>query len=368
MARASDRYIAIIEEAFDTDGLSGTIDDAAIIAQTAFSGMGGTGASITFPHYTELARSSKDVPMPYRGAYCARFTLVAGDGVTDTFLEDTLADAIDNDYQSVRFYFYLSPDFTMANNDEFRLLELDSAAAVEATVTIGFTTAGGLVIGWGKIASTNEQTITTGVWHSVEILLLLDTGGAGTLDFFLDDVAGAQITTLTGAAVTDLELGVQGRESGTSGTIYIDQYVLGTSTTTARRIYGLSKRWPELMHIGSSQQICVGSGVLDGVSLTGALGSADHELILYDTDTASFRDASRILMPPLKTTAQGEVVDSAVAPITFSRGVYADLTTDANGLTYLARASIKIKHCSGYGSEAVMRNHASKRLPSPRGY
>ena len=372
MGRVSNKYIAEVEECFDNRALS-TVDDTTIARETIFTGVGGTAASLTFPHYTELAQTP-GAPMPFRGSNCARFTLVTGDGVTATYLEEgTRIDTGDTDWRSIRFMLYLSDDWTMANNDTFKLLEFDSGAAVEMTLTINFTTAAGLEIGWNETGNTVKTPITVGEWHSVEAQYLVSTGGAGTILFWLDDIQGTTITTLTGAALVDMEIGVQDRDSGTSGSMYIDQFVMSQEDTLlGRQIYGLSVRYPETMHITSSQQVCIGSGQIDNATLIGGKGELDEQLILYDTDTGYDGDASRTLLL-LKATAEGEVVDSAGMPVTFSRGVFCDMTRDDNAEVAatdfaLARASIKIKRCSAYGSEGALRNHAAKRKATARGY
>ena len=365
MSVAITRPTIVFEECFDSDGLA-TVSDPTVLANTAFTSAGGTLASISFPHYTELAREP-GTPMPFRGSNCLRMNFQVGDGVTAAFLEDPDIDTAVADTQAIRFMLYLSSDWTMANDDTMTILEIDSVGAAEAVITIQFTTAGGLLIGWGEAAVDETVPITVGVWHAVELHLHSAAAAAGTIDLWLDGVAQTQSTGATGATITDMELGPQGRDSGTTGSIYFDQVVLGVAATAATvdRLHGLSVRYPETIQIHSSQTVCLGSGVIENVQL---LAGADVESScqLFDTDRANAKDESRKIAH-IQGTGARETVDPAGMPVTFSRGVFVDLTKTDDGLSFDIRALIKLKYASGYGSPANTRRHGLRRLPTGGG-
>lgn len=315
-----------------------------------------TESRLDFPHYSNLARTPR-LAMPFRGAYCMRVTL-ANDGTpADAYVQETGAwDTAATGRIFFRFAFWVSPDITMANADEFAIFQLWSGAStVEGGAYINFTTANGLRIGIGETAATSFRPLTTGVWHQLELNFLVDSGGGndGTIDAFLDGGAFTQVTALDQGAITSGVLGVLSQDVGTTaGTLLFDEIVADDA-----RIYPISDRYPSEVVLHKSGHVFVGAGELTNVSLLSGAGT-DNVLTVYDTDTGYELDASNAKLE-LKNTANNELVDPAGAPIpSFRRGCYVALAgTNPRAIAQICWAS--------YYSEGGVRNHGVRRKAHP---
>lgn len=311
---------------------------------------------LDFAHYSTLARIP-GLAMPWRGAYAVRVDLAAS--TTDAYLEETGSWDLSADGTIYfRFMLWISPDITMANNDQFNILKLQSAGPVDEVVAgLIYTTAAGLKFGVGETAITSSQPIEKGKWNCIEITANIDAGGGndGTIDYWVNGTAGTQVASLDQAAITQGRFGVMNQDAGTTaGNILLDGLIADDA-----RIYGPPvghNRWPETMFITASQHIWVGHGVLENVQLS--TGFTDNVLEIYDTDTGNTNDISKRRVY-LTTSTTGEVVDPAGMPITLTRGCYVKLSGTAG--TSGPFATIKVGKAVGWGSDGAIRNYGHRR-------
>ena len=311
-----------------------------------------TESRLDFPHYSALLIPNQT--MPFRGAYCMRVTLLNDGTPADAYVQETGSwDLAATESIFLRLVFWVSPDITMANNDEFAIVQLwSSTNTVEGGAYINYTTANGLRIGIGETSATSLKPLTTGVWHQLELKFVIDNAGAndGTIDAWLDNGAFTQVASLDQGAITSGVVGVIGQDAGTTaGTILFDSIVADDA-----RIYPISQRFPETRLLTTSEQLFVGSGTISRLSLLSGAGT-DNVLTVYDTDVAATTDASNIV-EELKNTANGQVVERDFPPLRVTRGAYIVLSgTNPRALATIGR-------CASY-SVAGMRHQALDRSP-----
>ncbi len=315
-----------------------------------------TTSRLDFAHYSTLARTP-GLAMPWRGAYCVRVNLATS--ATTAYLEETGSwDLAADGTIYFRFMLWISPDITMANNDQFNIIKLQSAGPVDEVVGgLIYTTAAGLKFGVGETAITSSLPITTGQWHCIEMTANIDSGvpNDGTIDYWVNGVAGTQVASLDQAVITQGRFGVMDQDAGTTaGTILLDSLISDDA-----RIYGSynpSERFNENIYLTASSHVWVGRGVLENVQLVS--GGTDNQLEVFDTDTANTVDVSKRKVHLLTSTAS-EVVDPAGMPVTLTRGCYVKLsgTAGANG----PYAIVKIGRAVGWGSDGAIRNYGVKR-------
>lgn len=310
---------------------------------------------LDFPHYSQLLIPNQT--MPFRGAYCMRVTLLNDGSPADAYVQETGSwDLAATNSIFFRVVFWVSPDITMANTDEFAILQLWSGAStVEGGAYINYTTANGLRLGIGETSASSFKPLTTGVWHQLELKFVIDAGGGndGTIDAWLDGASFTQVTGLDQGAITSGVVGVLSQDAGTTtGTILFDSIVADDA-----RVFPISQRFCETRLITSSEHLFVGSGVIERISLLSG-AATDNALTVYDTDIGATNDPSNIV-EELKNTANSQVVDREL-PLKVTRGAYIALSGTN------PRALAKIKFCSSY-SVAGMRNQALDRRPHPLG-
>jgi len=308
-----------------------------------------TGSHLDFPHYTELARAP-GLAMPYRGAYCMRVDL--GASTNDAYLTEgdwNVTTATEECY--VRLMIWLSKDIVMANSDSVALLKLIGAAsAVQASIWLTYTTAGGYTIGIGQTAATSTTSVSLGEWHTVE-MYVNPAAGTGTIDGWLNNTALTQVTTLTQIDITDGWVGVIDQDAGTTaGTILYDEVIFHLE---GARIGTHGPRFPETLELETSGHAFVGHGIVDNVSLT-AGGAVDNVLELFDTDTANTTNSSKLLTMK-NLTANEAPIDPAGVPMMFQKGCYVSLTGTN------PRATVTLRRAVGYGGDGAIRNHAFRR-------
>ena len=311
---------------------------------------------LDFAHYSDLARTP-DLAMPYRGAYCVRVNLATS--TTDAYLqEDTSWDLSADSTIYFRFMLWVSNDLVMANNDEFYVLKLQSTGPVDEVVAgLIYTTAGGLKFGVGETAITSSLPIEKDKWNCIEVAANIDAGGGndGTIDYWVNGLAGTQVASLDQAAIIQGRFGVSGQDAGTTaGTILLDW--LTADDTRVYGPYNTNERFVENTYMMASGHVFVGRGVLENIQLL--TGGTDNTVEVYDTDTAYTLDPSKCKVR-LITSTSGEVVDPAGVPLTFTRGCYVKLagTAGANG----PFASVKISGTTAWGSDGAIRNYGNKR-------
>lgn len=313
-----------------------------------------TETRIDIAHYSELARVP-GLPAPFRGAYALRINL-ANDGTpADAYLQETGSwDTSASGTIFFRLMFWVSPDITMANTNEFAILQLwSSTNTVEGGAYINYTTANGLRIGIGETSASVLLPLTTGVWHCLELKFVIDSGvgNDGTIDAWLDGQAFTQVATLDQGAITSGVVGVIGQDTGTTkGHIIIDSIIADDA-----QIYPPATRWPTTVLLTKSDHVFVGSGELANVTLLSG-ASTDCVLKVFDTDAAYTSDAGDARLE-LNNTAANETVDPAGVPVPLTRGCYIDLAGTN------PRASVKICQATGWGSDGAVRNVGARRMP-----
>lgn len=312
-----------------------------------------TGARLDFPHYSTLAKIP-NISMPYSGAYCLRVDLSTS--TNDAYLEETGSwDTSAGGTIYFRWMLWISPSITMANNDQFAILKLQSAGPVDEVVAgLIYTTAGGLKFGVGETAITSSLPIQTGKWVPVEVKAVIDSGAGndGTIDYWVNGVSGTQVASLDQAAITQGQFGVIGQDAGTTaGTILMDDLIADDA-----RVYWPSERFPTMVPINATGHIFVGPGSVEGLILL--TSTASDNIKLYDTDVANTNDT---------TSAVFEVdagnLSSMSGPVYFHRGCYAVITgSSARGQVFLTRNWQKAGVIPPlYYSEAGMRRYGQLR-------
>ena len=316
-----------------------------------------TESRLDFPHYSALAAVPR-LSMPFRGAYCLRVNL-ANDGTpADAYVQETGSwDTAAAGTIFFRFMLWVSSDITMANNDEFAVLQLWSGAStVEGGVYINFTTANGLRLGIGETSATSFIALTTNTWHAVEAKFVIDSGVGddGTIDAWLDNAALTQVTALDQGAITSGVVGAIGQDAGTTkGTILIDDIIADDA-----RIFPPSIRFPTSQHLTTSGHAFVGPGEIDALRLLSG-AATDNAISIFDTDVGSTSDAGNAVLE-LKNTANNEMVTSSnLAPIRVQRGCFVSMTGTN------PRAELEVRPCPAWGSDGAIRQYGLRRKPTP---
>lgn len=315
-----------------------------------------TESRLDIPHYVTLARTP-GLPMPWRGAYAMRVTLVNDGTPADAYLQETGSwDTAAAGTIFFRFMLFVTKDIVMANADEFAVFQLWSATnTVEGGVYINYTTANGLRIGIGETAATSFLPLTTGVWHTIELKAVIDSGAGndGTLDGWLDNAAFTQVTALDQGAITSGVIGVLSQDAGTTaGTVLFNDIVADDA-----RVFPTAERFPQSLLLTASDHAFVGPGEIADLSLLSGAGT-DNVLQIYDTDTAYTSDASNMIME-LKNTTNNEAVNLAGTALCIKRGCYVSLAgTNPRAL---------ISFFAPYFEAGPLRTFALRRSPHKGG-
>ena len=301
----------------------------------------------TFAHYSEMA-AIPGLPAPWRGAFA--FVTNLATNTTDHYVrEDTAWDVAFTTRQFFRFNLFVSADTVMANNDEFFLLQIRSAAAVESCVVLNFTTANGFRIGFGQAGGTNFVGFSLGAWHSIELNFLCSTAvtANGTVDLTVDGGPGTQITGITNLAVTEGRVGVLSQDAGTTkGFVVIDDVMSDDLTMPVPSI-----RWPRSVLMTTTGHAFVGPGCIQWARLMSG-AATDNVLSIFDSDVGS-TDASKLVLE-LKNTANNQLIDGSVAgEIRVERGCFVTLAgTNPRGL-------IDIEPDCAFGSDGSVRDYGN---------
>ncbi|ANS04543.1 hypothetical protein [uncultured Mediterranean phage] len=329
-----------------------------------------TSAVIDAAHYVEIAGTSGD-PMPWRGSRALKINL-AGSATNQYLQEDGGFDIALNATLYIAFQIYITSDLTMAADDLFTILSLQSSGPADEVVVFLTNNSGTIQMGVNETAATSGAAVgdfTLGEWHHVEVFVNLDAGGGddGTLDWWLDgNSVGSQIDSLNQAAIAQARLGAIGTDSGTTtGRIFIDRIVADDA-----RIFPFGSRFVSPRIITLSEQLFVGPGWVDVASLKST--ASDNILRLYDTDNPKEDVESHAAGGSLTSVAHeqsflleldpdaGRISDN---PIRFNRGCYVRL----EGTAPRAEISwVKNSQIPGVGgprclSDGSIRNHAMRR-------
>ena len=318
-------------------------------------------SKLDFPHYSVLAQTP-GLSMPYSGAYCLRSDLSLG--TSDAYIQET------GDWDMttgsaelyLRFMLWVDPKITMADTNEFAILQFwSSTNTVETGVYINFTTANGLRIGYGEASASVFTPLTTNTWHAVEIFFNPAGSSAGAIDMTFDGTALTQVGSITNASITSGIVGTVGIDAGTTAGVILFDSIISDDA----QIYFQSIRYPETIVMTKSGHAFAGPGVIDNVTLLSS-ATADCALAIYDTDVANTNDTFRRVVQLRNTAAaNGEIVDPAGMPAEVRRGCYVALsgTADAAG----PQAILKIKRAPAYFSDGAIRNYGLRRKAAPGG-
>ena len=311
---------------------------------------------LSFPHYSQLAVLTGLGPAaPFRGAYCMRVSLAGG--TNPATLTEGDMDIADTVTRWSSFQFYISPDFVATADDTFVIYQLQSAGPVnESCVGLRITAATDVIeVGVGKLTATAfaAQPLQKGKWYHFDVRTVIQTGGTGTTDLYLDGaaVAVASVDTITNVAVTQAKLGVDLHLATTTGTLLFDGFRFDDL-----QVYPFKERYPHVVQLTKDGHIFVGPGWIDSAHLLSASGT----MILYDTDTANVLNAEAVVD-----------IDSAMdrsgfeGGAEFKRGCYADMSTNtkaevriSTGATWAGQYGPK-----AYGSAGAVRAYGQRRRP-----
>ena len=316
-----------------------------------------SGTLIDVAHYTELARQGM---APWRGAYALRVRL--NGGTTSQYIqEDTAFDDWDPTPLTrwVRKYFYLGKDFVMADTDKFSLFEAESTANTTTEIAYGIRRNGGNIEFWWNEThdALAESTIVLGTtttalgkWFCAEIKGVLHAS-AGTIDGYINDAAGTQITGLAQGAIVDVRVGVIRPDAGTSGTVLIDDFIYDDTTQIFKDT--LQYRQPNVFVKYLNDHPLIGRGKF-AVAFTDT--ADDATLTLYDSDGApSNLEPIAVLST---TTSGGEFVPGHdIFEVT--RGLW----TVMSAIT--GRAFVSIEKGGLYADGAIVAMGRQQKAPSP---
>jgi hypothetical protein len=310
-----------------------------------------TDGKLDFPSFAELARFN-GLPAPYRGACCMRADLAGGSN--DAYVQETAAwdmTAGTNDIY-LRFMLWIDPLISMANTDEFGILQFWSGTnTVEGEISLNYTTANGLRLGMGETGATVFHPIMTNRWNAIEVFFDPAGGGAGTIDAWLNGDSLTQVGSLTHANITSGVLGVLdfSGASGTTGGILLFDDVIADDA----RIYPPTLRFPEQFILTAAGHAFVGPGRIGRLELLSGNGT-DNVVTVYDTDSGTVTDATNVKAEIRNVTAYETV--PLEGPIDVQRGAYINLAgTDP-------RCRVTIERAVAYGSDGAIRTYGARRV------
>lgn len=310
-----------------------------------------TGSALDFPHYSELARLP-GYPAPYQGAYVMRITDIAD--TNDHTIGDGNIDIADAATRWVRFALFISADFSATANDTFNIFEFQQAdGTIEASLSLRITAStDAMEIGIGDgTEATNFVDISKGVWHVIEMRLLVSTGGAGTFDLWVDGENQVALASQThAAAVGQGVLGTQGTLATTDvGFLLFDAFVFDDTRPA------ITQRWHCQKLVAADSFAFVGPGCVENLKVLDG-GSNDVICELYDTDVYN---ASLTPVHIERTTVANTHVDSAAVPIHFQRGCLVKFVAGT-----APGALITIKPHVAFGSDAAVKGYGARRRGS----
>lgn len=319
-----------------------------------------TDSRMTCDHYSTLVTNLGMYPeaIPWRGAYCAHVDLSVAGGHDAYVQEDTAFDTAVGVTIWVSFYVQVTSNLTMANTDRFTIFTLQSTTPTdEATVSVYMNgTVPQLVAGeTGSTAvgaGTRATDLVLNTWHFVEMGCAI-AAGTGTIAFYVDGYQiGANITTLTQAAIIQARLGTIGLDAGTTaGHVLFDNL-----RVTPTRLGPVRNRFPQTVPITKSGFVALGPGKVDMYALV-AGGGADNHMAVYDTDILPYTNVSDMLGPVLANGNPFESVPFLFPARSgyFGKGCYVLLTGTA------PRATVTM---GMYNSTVgTIKNYAVRRRP-----
>ena len=341
-----------------------------------------TESQLDIVHYTTLAKIP-GMPMPYSGAYCARWVLAGGTADAITTEGDMNLDTTVNNF--VKFNIWIDPDFktNTTADDNVALFEYQDVANKEIfAFGIDYVSSTNL-LKWAVGGATDNAVPDTlsaaevklGKWLTVELSATLVTAGAtGTISAYIteDGQEPSSTATVTKGSVQGLDithgvLGVQDHKATTLGTILMDNFQFsGSKTASGTRIYPTKNRFSEMRYFlrsGSHKSkqgfhAFVGAGTVSNITL---VTGADEEALLavYDTDTAQAHMGNRKAILSQSSTLGGETLDLATVPFDVIRGCYVDVESSGNQNN--EEIIVTIERAPNWFSEGNMRRYAHRR-------
>ena len=316
-----------------------------------------TGSRLNFPHYGALAKYDATTigPIaPFRGAYVSEWDLGDTNDHTLTEFDIDIADTVT---RYLRFMLFLGKDLRATADDTFVIYEHQGTAnAVEAAVGLRITAATQAIeIGVGSTAPTvfASSQLTRGRWYCIELVTLASTTAVGTSVLWVDGTAAASIGTVTNTPVLQGVLGTQDTLSTTLGRLFIDQVVFDDT-----QVGCIVDRYPEVRMLTKSAHVAMGETEILNLTLIPGSG-ANCVVKLFDTDVANVADENNSPAILFNLTASEPPIDLADVPMTFKRGVYAQLSGTGT------RALVRIGRSQGHGSVGRVRDHGFKRKNHP---
>lgn len=308
-----------------------------------------TEGALNIRHYSFLARldtTQVGAIAPWRGAYVAEWNLL-GDTSDHVLIEGDI-DIADAATRWARFYLFLGKDLRGVT-DTFNIFELQGTAdAVENAIGLRITTGSELVeIGVGKVAPTvwATQKLSKGRWYCIELKSVIQTGGTGTGDVYVDGTLAASVTALTNTAVLRGLLGTQNTLSTTLGHIFMDKFAFDDTRLGVQK-----NRYPEVVWLTKSAHVCLGYSELLNITLIPGT-STDSVLKVFDTDKAETTDESNIVAHLFNLTASEPPIDLADVPVCVRNGAYVFLSGTS------PRALVHIGKSQGHFSHGRVRQH-----------
>ncbi len=334
-----------------------------------------TSSQLDYPHYTVLARTP-GLPMPYRGAYCARIVMAAGNTNDATFGDAANGALATTNTIWWRFNIWLGQDIIDGNaaDDVIPLVQFQKAdGTVELVFGIKYNdTAGTITWGAGVAAPTNFSTgaAQTNTWNTVELKVNVVTGAAtGEIEVYVtpdgqepsSTVVVEKTAVQSSAATTKAIVGVQDKLSATTGTILLDNFIVDNIALTAR-IYPEKNRFSTVRTLSNAttqtrvrdEHVFIGPGTVTGI--TAIDGGADSSAVVtvYDTDTAQAYDSLR--KATVGVIVAGDTKYARNVPFDVLRGCYVTV----EGTTPVV-AEITIDRAPNWFSDGNMRRFAHRR-------
>jgi hypothetical protein len=341
-----------------------------------------TGTYLDVVHYVTLAKIP-GMPMPYSGAYCARWIVAGASSTADAIFTEGDIDIATSYTNWVKFNIWIDPDFktTTTASDNIVLFEGNATANESFAFGIDYNSTTGALkwsVGTHATAATPDTDSTIevklGVWHTVELELLVVTGSAGgAISAYItedgqepSETATVTKTGVQNAAVTEGLLGVQDPAATTNCTILMDGFQFsGQNTDSGVRIYPTKNRFSATRYFLRSGNhkdtqgfhAFVGAGTVSNITL---VTGADEEALLavYDTDTAQAHMGNRKAILSQSGVGAGETLDLPTVPFDVIRGCYVDVNSANQNNEEII---VTIQRAPNWFSEGNMRRYAHRR-------
>lgn len=343
-----------------------------------------TESQLDVVHYSTLA-GIPGMPMPYSGAYCARWVLFGSGAPPADAITTDIDFAINTTITTwVKFNMWVDPDFktNTTADDNFAVFEYQDTANkeifafgldyVNSTDLLKFAVGGATDNAVPNTLSTTQ--VPLGKWFTVELKAHLVTAGAtGDITAYIteDGQEPSETATVTkgsvqGLTITHGVLGIQDQKATTIGTILIDNIQCsGIKTVDGVRIYPTKDRFSTVRQfVRAGQNLLaqgfhafVGAGTVSNVTWNTAVGgAADGLLAIYDTDTAQAHVGNR--RAALQQSLIAENIDVASVPFDVTRGCYVEIDSAA---AETHEVIVTIERAPNWFSDGNMRRYAHRR-------